>query len=494
MSLPLILEVAIGLVFIYLTLSLLASEIQEIIGTLLQWRAEHLKRSIEVLLAGNDQESQRAASDFANQLYDSPLIRSLNQEATGPIGRTFRLFNKTIGSGYRLLTRTRNVFGKSTSGPSYIPAPAFAQTLIENLKLDTIRALLVDSRLRRLIEERMMLPVNHIVNDLRASTANEFLLNGELRQLEQTIGQILQDFQERRTTLAETLDRLLERLQEFEAMAQDVLPDNHHLTETFMRRLHYLQRNVAHTDLDKTALLRKLQPSLQELITVLDQTSDLYQELVGLSQREGGAAKAALDYLSKQRLPTSVRASLDAMAKQVQTRVTELEDDLTALTQAVESWFDRAMDRASGVYKRNAKAVGLIIGFAIAVGMNADSLHMLDRLSTDPTIRQAITRSAEQFAGSSPDALPSELEAMQTAVDEALHSIPIPLGYQAAVTERQEAAQATWQFPIARRLLGWAITAIAISMGANFWFDLLKKLVNVKASGRAPNEKPQSGQ
>ncbi|MEB3266966.1 MAG: hypothetical protein VKJ09_00340, partial [Leptolyngbya sp.] len=109
MSLPLILEVAIGLVFIYLTLSLLASEIQEIIGTLLQWRAEHLKRSIEVLLAGNDQESQRAASEFANQLYDSPLIRSLNQEATGPIGRTFRLFNKTIGSGYRLLTRTRNV-------------------------------------------------------------------------------------------------------------------------------------------------------------------------------------------------------------------------------------------------------------------------------------------------------------------------------------------------------------------------------------------------
>jgi hypothetical protein len=179
MSLPLILEVAIGLVFIYLTLSLLASEIQEIVGTLLQWRAEHLKRSIEVLLAGNDPESRQAAEEFANQLYDSPLIRSLNQEATGPIGRGFRLFNKTIGSLYRLLTRTRNVFGKSTSGPSYIPAPAFAQTLLENLRLDAIRNVLVDSRLRRLIEERMMLPVNHIVNDLRASTANEFLLNGK---------------------------------------------------------------------------------------------------------------------------------------------------------------------------------------------------------------------------------------------------------------------------------------------------------------------------
>jgi methyl-accepting chemotaxis protein len=488
MSLPLILEVAIGLVFIYLTLSLLASEIQEIVGTLLQWRAEHLKRSIEVLLAGNDPESRQAAEEFANQLYDSPLIRSLNQEATGPIGRGFRLFNKTIGSLYRLLTRTRNVFGKSTSGPSYIPAPAFAQTLLENLRLDAIRNVLVDSRLRRLIEERMMLPVNHIVNDLRASTANEFLLNGEVRQLEQAIGQILQDFQERRANLAETLDRLLSRLQEFEAMAQDVLPDNHHLTETFMRRLHYLQRNIARNDLDKTALMRKLQPSLQELMQVLDTASDIYQELASLSQREGGEAKAALEYLRQQPLPPSVRASLDSMAKKVQGRVAQVEDDLSELNQAVESWFNRSMDRASGVYKRNAKAVGLIIGFAIAVGMNADSLHMIERLSTDPTIRQAITQSAQQFASDNPETLPSELSNLQTAVDDALSTVPIPLGYQTAVVQRQEAAQARWKFPIPRRILGWGITAIAISMGANFWFGLLKKLISVKASGKAPRE------
>ena len=85
MSIPFILEVVLGLVFIYFALSLLASEVQEIIGTLLQWRAEHLKRSIEVLIAGNDQTSKAAAEAFADRLYDTPLVRSLNQEATGPI-------------------------------------------------------------------------------------------------------------------------------------------------------------------------------------------------------------------------------------------------------------------------------------------------------------------------------------------------------------------------------------------------------------------------
>lgn len=43
MNLPFILDVAIGLIFIYLILSLLASEIQELIATVFQWRAEHLK-------------------------------------------------------------------------------------------------------------------------------------------------------------------------------------------------------------------------------------------------------------------------------------------------------------------------------------------------------------------------------------------------------------------------------------------------------------------
>jgi hypothetical protein len=40
MNLPVIIDIIIGLVFIYLSLSLLASEIQELIATVLLWRAK----------------------------------------------------------------------------------------------------------------------------------------------------------------------------------------------------------------------------------------------------------------------------------------------------------------------------------------------------------------------------------------------------------------------------------------------------------------------
>ena len=68
-------------------------------------------------------------------------------------------------------------------------------------------------------EERLLLPLNHMVNDLRASTANEFLLNTEFRNLEAAVRQLVDDFRSRRTTLSETLDRLVARLEEFTATA-----------------------------------------------------------------------------------------------------------------------------------------------------------------------------------------------------------------------------------------------------------------------------------
>jgi len=38
-------------------------------------------------------------------------------------------------------------------------------------------------------------------------------------------------------------------------------------------------------------------------------------------------------------------------------------------------------------------------------------------------------------------------------------------------------------------LVGWLFTAIAVSLGAPFWFDTLNKFMNIRAAGTAPNEK-----
>ena len=42
-------------------------------------------------------------------------------------------------------------------------------------------------------------------------------------------------------------------------------------------------------------------------------------------------------------------------------------------------------------------------------------------------------------------------------------------------------------------ILGWLITGLAVSLGAPFWFDMLKTFVNVRGAGQKPAEtKPSS--
>ncbi len=108
MSLPAIVDVAIGLIFIYLILSLLASEIQEFIATIFQWRSKHLRESIEILLNGgipdknlNSSQVKKEilkAKKLVNKIYQHPLINSLNYDNEKSLPNSFaryiRSFNR----------------------------------------------------------------------------------------------------------------------------------------------------------------------------------------------------------------------------------------------------------------------------------------------------------------------------------------------------------------------------------------------------------------
>jgi hypothetical protein len=275
-----------------------------------------------------------------------------------------------------------------------------------------------------------------------------------------------------------------------------------------MRRLAYLKQTLASTSLDKAALIKRIQPSLAELVAVVDKKSGTYRELEKLVGRDSDKAKEIFTQLKEQVIPQSLQATLISLADKAGTSLaakasdtvlntmqtltddsvsnlkiylSDLETDVKSLGTEIEAWFNRGMARSEGVYKRNAKAVSLLIGIAIAISLNADSLHMLDRLSRDPAIRSAISQAAEEISANDPVAI-SELEEQ---LDNALNELPIPIGYGQAVTGKQQAAQAAWFIPlIPRRLIGWIITGFAISMGSNFWFNLLKRVVDVKNTGK----------
>jgi hypothetical protein len=489
MNFPIVLDIALGLIFIFFVLSLLASELQEIIGTLLQWRAEHLKQSIEVLLAGNERDKEEAAQALADALYESPWIRSLNQEAKGRIARSFRGISHFIGRIYRAITGTRNVFGEGkTSAPSYIPSEAFANSLLERMQLGNLWQVLANDRIGTFAAEKIVLPVNNILSDLKASTGNEFLLSAELQQLEQAIAQTIEDFQAGIVSLPESVDRLVNKLDDFSLMAKDTLPEGHPLTETFLRRLEYIKRGLASTPTERVALLSKLRPSVASLLNIFDNTSGTYQELSRLTERGNPAAQALLSRLEQASITPALQSSLAAIARRVEVTTDTTRNEVEQFGHEIEKWFDRGMERATGVYKRNAKAVALMIGIATAISINADSFHIATRLAKDPVLRNSIAQTADQLMADTSGDFSENLVQVQTAVDQALAEIPFPLGYNDVVVQQQLAAEEAWPIPLVqRRFLGWLVSGFAISMGSTFWFNVLKKVVNIRNTGEQGN-------
>ncbi|PMB16634.1 hypothetical protein CEN48_01725 [Fischerella thermalis CCMEE 5282] len=509
MNLPFILDVAIGLIFIYLILSLLASEIQELIATVFQWRAEHLKKSIEILLAGDVESAEEAhVIQLANRIYDNPLVKNINQEAKGLFVTIPRKITWAIGSLYRMVKKPRpgtdkstSIFGeKKHSGPSYIPADIFATTLVETLQIPALVQKLTESRLKKFKEERLA-EIEEIIIKLQEQTSGDenlanFFSNiyKEFAELRSEFEKTCWNFQQEKASLQTSLNRMAESFDRYIESFQAEMPEDE-LCGKALRRLKFLKKDIF-DDIEQAILLGGLQPNINEVVQTIDQTSDIYKEIKAAIQDQNSEthqgiknAFQTIETAAIENLPPSVVQNLAVLAKRAQARAKNTEEGMKALRLEIENTFDSSMERASGVYKRNAKGAAILIGLAIAITANADAIHMISRLSKDSALRDTITNSAGEIVLRNSTV---DLDQLRQEADEVLTNISLPLGWGDAKLEQQIrwTRQSKTTFPYLKILAlipGWLLSGIAIAMGAPFWFDLLNKIVNVRNSGKRPN-------
>ena len=79
-----VLDVAIGMSFVYLLLSLIASVVQEIISTFLQLRSANLERGIRSLVSGDSIWGK----DLVDAIYDHGLVRGLYSDPQKDSGKS----------------------------------------------------------------------------------------------------------------------------------------------------------------------------------------------------------------------------------------------------------------------------------------------------------------------------------------------------------------------------------------------------------------------
>ena len=205
--------------------------------------------------------------------------------------------------------------------------------------------------------------------------------------------------------------------------------------------------------------------------------------------------------------------------------------DIEKFKLGLEQWFDDTMERLSGWYKRKTQILLMAIGLLLAVIFNVDTIAIVGKLSSNPALTAQVVQQAANSLKAHPN-LKRELEEQQNEIDKLIKADSTKLSEKDSLkkgaTDANEALKAQQKLLLAKAdtllnsdiksvnsllgmgiqnyqwrgddslamvgyfllsVLGWCITALAISLGAPFWFDLLNKLMKLRTSSApAPAE------
>jgi hypothetical protein len=174
--------------------------------------------------------------------------------------------------------------------------------------------------------------------------------------------------------------------------------------------------------------------------------------------------------------------------------------DALRARQNIEDWYNSAMDRVSGWYKRRTQIVIALIGFAIAGGMNVDAIAITRYLNTSQTARSVmVSRAAARSEIMKPQS--SDLtDPMGWLVRQG--GVPIGWRISPELGQTEGDFSRDWRKPPVGlaawlvKISGILFTGFAISLGAPFWFDVLNRFMvirsTVKPEEKSPEEKSKA--
>jgi len=202
----------------------------------------------------------------------------------------------------------------------------------------------------------------------------------------------------------------------------------------------------------------------------------------------------------------------------------DAQGDVEKFKLKLEQWFDDTMERATGWYKKQIQLILFLIGFSLAIIFNIDTIAITQKLSSDPKLAKQLAENATAYMETH-KALGDQLKARagdsgtlsakntnllhldsmivvqsnklidsaSTLIKTDIKNVNQLLGlgwtcHCSASCSKKICVSGNFH---SMSILGWLITALAISLGAPFWFDLLSKLMKVRVAGKNSDENPK---
>lgn len=378
-----VLDTAIGLIFVFLLVSMLVTIANELISAGLQSRGKWLKKGIDRLLGG----------DFAKSLYMHPLI-----EGTAAT--------------------------KNGAGPSYIASRTFANVLLDVIRQRDDFITKYRSKLQGILDDAA-LGINEFDSlkkaiDKEVSDLATLISHPELKK---DMALLLANYN-KKTDFKSWLDEV--------GMQGNKLTDNSLIElKTQITKLVTEARNLLPTPSDATTgagtvtngqSVKSTPTSQEDINKTLEEFKKIIasvpyvqfaeavkHDLGGLAKRLEagytiGDAKADLkrfiDAMPARYLRQSLAQIPDPVGKTLTVLFDDSENNIEKFKENVETWFNNSMDRVSGWYKRRSQWVILVLSLALTMFMNVDALLIVRHLETHPGVRDSLVAQAKAYATS----------------------------------------------------------------------------------------------
>jgi hypothetical protein len=201
--------------------------------------------------------------------------------------------------------------------------------------------------------------------------------------------------------------------------------------------------------------------AMLDVVGGLDQTPSAAGRIITARRNVAQSLRAEASVNGNANARAALGAIIDASGLNPDRTVAEIMD-----------WYNGAMDRAAGRYKRLTGRIVFVISLAIVLWFNVDAITTAQTLYRDPAVRNAIVARAGSGQMSSTETLSS----MQVQ----LRGMPLPFG---------QPRENSWTWSHA---IGLLLSAFAISLGAPFWFDLLNKIMVIRSTVK-PRDTSEDG-
>jgi hypothetical protein len=463
-----ILEAAIALIFVYLLLSLMCTALNEGIASLIQKRGRNLFEGIKNLL--NDP----TFTGLAQQVYNHGLIGGISQNAANP--------------------------SKPTRLPSYMSSANFSLALLDILGTRGIIS----------AEYGDLLAAAESADDAYEEALRTEKGEPGNPKLAEAV-EVAKGAQERARTALEAMVDKAKAAYDQAVQATNTKPGDSELARRALEARNTSEKiraTIGMLDARRAAVASAKNPKELHLLLLAGNT---LKQALALGRSFAAQYPDPLSNIEAalKRLPEGhTKETLLVLVDKTRREVIEVEHQAEAFRRNLEDWFNDAMDRVTGWYKRWTQRILLVLAIVLVVASNADTVMLVQQLSTNNALRASLIAAAQKAVETLPP--PDVAEAGSPEPDsgtkrddtgiqyvlQQAQSLQLPVGWSLDPKDPRYFQSPEFSLDFAGwafyKIFGLLISILAISMGAPFWFDTLSKFVNLRGAGTPPGEARKS--